>query len=203
MDDRNAQRDLGAFGTLQMTSLADPATGAVRYWLTAPHVRGSVVLIPALLFADPTDTHEPDHDLYLFPRLDGLGVAGRHERPLSVHGIALTSRSAVNTRDLRTIEAYRTGREGRPVPLRGHSRLLARAALGAAAAHWRQRSDRSTLDALAVQSSAQHFLNLSQHELADRKRALQRAQRALAETQQRIDMLREITGDAAPDDSPA
>ncbi|MFH0246181.1 hypothetical protein ACGRHY_28035 [Streptomyces sp. HK10] len=186
-DDRCAKRDLGRFGLLQMTSSADSATGAVRYWFTAPHMRGSVVLVPALLFADPTRPEKCPCDLYIFARLDG---PGRPERPLTVNGIELVGRSAVRTDALDQIKTFRLGKTGVPEQLPPRSRLLARAVLGAAAEHWSKRSDRDVLDALAVRSTAQHFLGRYEAELERREEAVRRAQQALADTRLRLSTLR-------------
>ncbi|WP_431983942.1 hypothetical protein [Streptomyces qinglanensis] len=191
-DDRYAQRDLGEFGRLKMTSLADPATGAVRYWLTAPHVRGSVVLVPPALFTDPSSRTAPPCDLYVFARLDGPGSAGRYERPLSVNGIELCGRTAVRLDQSERINVLRRGRTGTPEPLPPRSRRIARTVLGAAAEHWAARSDRGVLHDLARRSSAQHFLSHSEEELAHRQEEVRRAQQALDETRQRIGVLRGI-----------
>lgn len=206
MDHRYAQLELDGFGTLRMTFLADPSTGAVRYWLTAPHVRGSVVLVPALFFQDPSVAETPVRgaDLYIFARLDNVPTGvGRHERPLTVHGIELAGRSAVDTRavDTRavdTIEAYRMGRAGHTEHLPSRSAHLARAVLGATAEHWSRRDDRPVLDDLARRASAQHFLSEYESELAQREEDVRRAQAARDETQQRISALRDLVSPAVP-----
>ncbi|MEV7887505.1 hypothetical protein ACWD3I_25975 [Streptomyces sp. NPDC002817] len=199
--DRYAQLELSGFGTLRMTFLADPTTGAVRYWLTAPHVRGSVVLVPALFFADPSLPQTParEADLYIFARLDNVPTGiGRNERPLTVHGIELAGRSAVNTQNLGPIEAYRIGRSGHTELLPSRSGQLARVVLGAAAKHWSHRDDRPVLDDLARRASAEHFLSEYENELARREEAVRRAQAARDETQQRISALRDLVNPAVP-----
>ncbi|MFJ8677363.1 hypothetical protein [Streptomyces sp. NPDC093589] len=195
-EDHYAARGLGRYGQLQMRSLADPHSGAVRYWLTAPHVRGSLVFVPALLFADPTGPLRQPCDLYIFARLDGTAGAGRHERPLTVNGIELAGRSAVRLDQLDQIEAHRLGKTGVTEPLPHQSRALARAVLAAAAEHWAVRSDRTVLESLARRSTAEHFLSHYTEELAQREDALRRAQEALAATRRRLDLLRELTGPA-------
>ncbi|MEW2434372.1 hypothetical protein AB0952_09325 [Streptomyces caniferus] len=192
-DDHYAARDLGRYGQLKMRSLADPTTGAVRYWLTARHVRGSVVLVPALLFADPTGPPRQSCDLYVFARLAGPNGADRHERPLTVNGVELAGRNAVRLDQIGQIEAQRLGRTGTTQPLPPRSRALARAVLGAAAEHWAARSDRAVLESLARRSTAAHFLSHYTEELAQREDALRRAQQDLADTRRRIDLLRELT----------
>ncbi|MFD3422627.1 hypothetical protein [Streptomyces decoyicus] len=192
-DDHYAARDLGRYGQLQMRSLADPISGAVRYWLTARHVRGSVVLVPALLFADPTVTSRQSCDLYIFARLDGPGAAGRHERPLTVNGVELAGRNAVRLDQISQIEAQRLGRTGITEPLPPHSRALAQVVLGAAVEHWGARTDRAALESLARRETASHFLSHYTEELAQREDALRRAQQDLADTRRRIDLLRELT----------
>ncbi|WP_019061552.1 hypothetical protein [Streptomyces prunicolor] len=201
MDHSYAQLELGGFGTLRMTFLADPSTGAVRYRLTAPHVRGSVVLVPALFFADPSVPETPARgtDLYIFARLDNVPTGvGRHERPLTVHGIELAGRSVVNTQAVDAIKAYRMGRSGRTELLPSRSGNLARVVLGAAAEHWSQRDDRPVLDDLARRASAQHFLSEYENELDQREEAVRRAQVARDETQQRISVLRDLVNPAVP-----
>jgi hypothetical protein len=201
LDHRYAQLELGSFGTLRMTFLADPTTGAVRYWLTAPHVRGSVVLVPALFFADPSVPQTPARgaDLYIFARLDNVPTGvGRNERPLTVHGIELAGRSAVDTQNLGSIEAYRMARSGGTELLPSRSGQLARAVLRAAAEHWSHRDDRPVLDDLARRASAQHFLSEYENELAKREEAVRRAQAARDETQQRISTLRDLVSPAFP-----
>lgn len=199
MDHRYAQLELDGFGMLRMNFLADPSTGAVRYWLTAPHVRGSIVLVPALFFADPSFPETParEADLYIFARLDNVPTGiGRHERPLTVHGIELAGRSAVDTQAVGAIEAYRMGRDGRTELLPSRSGHLARAVLGAAAKHWSQRDDRPELDDLARRASAQHFLSEYENELTRREEAVRRAQAARDETRQRISTLRDLVNPA-------
>ncbi|MEU6331477.1 hypothetical protein ABZ851_30000 [Streptomyces sp. NPDC047049] len=195
-DDHYAARDLGRCGLLQMRSLADPTSGAVRYWLTTRHVRGSVVLVPALLFADPTGPLRQPCDLYVFARLDGPGGAGRHERPLTVNGIELAGRTAVRLDQVDQIEAQRLGKAGITEPLPRHSRALARVVLAAAVEHWAVRSDRALLESLARRSTAEHFLSHYTEELAQREDALRRAQEDLADTRRRIELLRELSGPA-------
>ncbi|MFB6881261.1 hypothetical protein ACFCY8_10545 [Streptomyces noursei] len=191
-NDRYARRDLGRYGLLQMRSLADPATGAVRYWLTARHVRGSVVLVPTLLFTDPTVSQQHPWDLYVFARLVGPGGAGRHERPLTVNGIELAGRNAIRLDKIEQIEAQRLSKTGITEPLPPPSGALAREVLGAAVEHWATRKDRAVLESLAQRSTAAHFLNHYTEELAQREDALRHAQQDLAETRRRIDLLREL-----------
>ncbi|MDJ0346818.1 hypothetical protein QMK19_38635 [Streptomyces sp. H10-C2] len=194
-------RDLGPYGRLTMQSLADPDTGTVRYQLRCPHVRGSVVMVPALLLADPILAKEPGPiDLYLFARLDNAVSGQRDERPLTINGIELAGRIAVDTRSPYTIDARRTTQNGSTERMPRSSWQLARAVLGTAAEHWAQREDRNTLEGLARQSTAQHYLDIYESALEQRRQAVERAERGVAQAQRDLDQLRIL---AAPDGTPA
>lgn len=190
-----AEVDLKHGGTLRMRWLADPETGAARYWLAASNAKGSVVLVPALYAQDPTRRSRPVHDLHIFARLDGPGVPGRGERALRVYGIELTGRCSVDTRNPHALTPRRHSADGQAAPMPPGSERLARAILGATAAHWASREDRPVLERLAVRNAAPYFLDEYARLLRSQRDEQARAMRAVADTEARIAELRLI---AAP-----
>ncbi|MEU5900216.1 hypothetical protein [Streptomyces venezuelae] len=189
-DGNYAEVDLEHGGTLRMRWLADPETGAARYWLAASNAKGSVVLVPALYQQDPTRHSRPTHDLHIFARLDGPGVPGRGERALRVYGIELGGRYSVDTRRPHALTPRRRSGDGQVTPLPRGSERLARAILGATAAHWARREDRPVLERLAVRNAAPYFLDHYARLLRSQREEQARAARAVTDTEARIAELR-------------
>ncbi len=190
-----ATRDLGRYGQLEMVSTTRPGTPWTLYRLYAPHVRGCLMLTPAVVGDDPTAPRTRAADV-IFDPAPQLPPGLTEARPLTVNAIVLAGPLLLNADDPSTIRPRRSGRTGRPEPVPPRTRDHARTVITAVLEHWRQRSDREDLYRAAHRQAALLFLTRYRSQMDRRRQALERARFAVAETGQRIAVLQDALAGA-------